>query len=117
MSGAARMFLLAIGLASSLGAAAGHAGTLVEFPNVSDREPTKLLGYLTRPDAGLSGMLGSHSNRAGPYPAVVVLHGCGGISSHSAQIADRLGSWGYVALAVDSLGPRGIVGQCGGGLF
>src|SRR5215472_7803596 len=114
MSGAARMFLLAIGLASSLGAAAGHAGTLVEFPNVSDREPTKLLGYLTRPDSGLSGMLGSHSDRAGPYPAVVVLHGCGGISSHSAGIADRIGSWGYVALAVDSLGSRGIASGCGG---
>lgn len=38
------------------------------------------------------------------YSAVVVLHGCSGISSHSAGIADRLGSWRYVALAVDSLG-------------
>jgi len=28
-----------------------------------------------------------------------VLHGCGGISSHSTGIDDRLGSWGYVALA------------------
>jgi dienelactone hydrolase len=117
MTRVAQIFLLAIALASTLGATAGHAGTLVEFPNVSDHEPAKLPGYLARPDAGLSGMLGSHSNRAGPYPAVVVLHGCGGISSHSAQIADRLDSWGYVALTVDSLGPRGIVGQCGGALF
>ena len=75
------------------------------------------MGYLTRPDAGLSALLGSHSNRAGPYPAVVVLHGCAGISSHSAKIADQLGAWGYVALTVDSLGPRGIAGHCGGGLF
>jgi dienelactone hydrolase len=111
------VFLLTTGLASTLGVASGLAGALVEFPNISDRAPIKLLGYLTRPDAGLSGMLGSLSHRAGPYPAVVVLHGCGGISSHSAQIADRLGSWGYVALTVDSLGSRGIVGQCGGGLF
>src|SRR6516165_11821612 len=117
MRNATRIFLLAIGLAASLGAAAGHAGSLVEFPSLSEQGPARLLGYLARPDAGLSGMLGSHSNRAGPYPAVVVLHGCGGISSHSAQIADRLDSWGYVALTVDSLGPRGIVGQCGGALF
>jgi dienelactone hydrolase len=111
------ILLVAIGLASMLGAAAGHAGALVEFPNLSDHAPAKLLGYLARPDAGLSGMLGSHSDRAGPYPAVVVLHGCGGISSHSAKIADRLGSWGYVALTVDSLGPRGIASACGGGFL
>src|SRR5262245_39086799 len=40
--------------------------------------------------------------------AVVVLHGSGVISSHSTGIADQLGSWGYVALAVDSLGPGGV---------
>jgi dienelactone hydrolase len=114
---ASRIFLLAIGLAASLGAAAGHAGTLVEFPNISEKAPTKLLGYLARPDAGLSAMLGSHSDRTGPYPAVVVLHGCGGISSHSAGIADKIGSWGYVALTVDSLGPRGMTSRCGGGTF
>jgi dienelactone hydrolase len=44
-----------------------------------------------------------------------VLHGCGGISSHSAAIADRLGGWGYVALTVDSFGPRDIASRCGGG--
>ena len=77
------VFLLTTGLASTLGVASGLAGALVEFPNISDRAPTKLLGYLTRPDAGLSGMLGCLSHHAGPYPAVVVLHGCGGTSSHS----------------------------------
>jgi dienelactone hydrolase len=110
-----QIFLFAIGFASSLGAAAGRAGTLVEFPNLSERAPTKLLGYLARPDVGLSALLGGDSNLAAPYPAVVVLHGCGGVSSHSAQIADQIGAWGYVALTVDSLGPRGIASRCGGG--
>ena len=114
MRNAPRIFLLAIGLAATLGMTTGHAGTLIEFPNLSGHAPAKLLGYLARPDAGLSGMLG-HSNQTGPYPAVVVLHGCSGISSHSAKIADRLGSWGYVAVTVDSLGPRGIASRCGGG--
>ena len=117
MRNAQRIFLLAIGFAASLGAAARHADSLIEFPNLADRAPAKLLqGYLARPDAGLSGMLGSHSNLAAPYPAVVVLHGCGGISSHSAVIADRIGSWGYVTLAVDSLGSRGsgIASGCSG---
>jgi dienelactone hydrolase len=111
------ILLLAVGLASSLGAAPGRAGSLVEFPNLSEQAPAKLLGYLARPDAGLSAILGSHSNRAGPYPAIVVLHGCGGFSNHSAKIADQIGSWGYAALTVDSLGPRGITTRCGSGLL
>jgi dienelactone hydrolase len=110
-----RISLLAIGLASWLGAATGRAGALVEFPNISERTPEKLLGYLARPDAGLSALLGRNSNPAAPYPAVVVLHGCSGFSSHSAKLADQIGAWGYVALAMDSLGPRGIASRCGGG--
>jgi len=90
-------------------------GGLVEFPNLPDHAPSKLLGYLARPDAGLSALLGSRCDYGEPYPAVVVLHGCSGFSSHSARIADQLGSWGYVALTVDSLGPRGIASRCGGG--
>src|SRR6516162_9956662 len=111
---ALRIFLLAIGFASFFGAATGRAGELIEFPNLPKQTPAHLRGYLARPDTGLSAILGSRSNRAGPYPAVVVLHGCGGISSHSAKIADQLGSWEYVALTVDSLGPRGIASGCGG---
>ena len=63
-----RISLLAIGLASLLGASAALAGSLVEFPNVSAGEP-KLLGYLARPTG------------EGPFQAVVVLHGCGGFSA------------------------------------
>jgi dienelactone hydrolase len=55
----------------------GQAGSLVEFDNVSEHaKPAQLFGYLARPDG------------AGPFPAVVVLHGCGGISSDSIGIAD-----------------------------
>jgi len=104
--------LLAIGL-TVLGAGAVAAGSLVEFPNVSEREP-KLVGYLARPDAGLSALAGGDKHRATVYPAVVVLHGCGGISSHTIDITDQLGAGGYVALAVDSLGPRGIANACSG---
>jgi dienelactone hydrolase len=112
-----RLSLLAIGLASSLGASAASAGTLVEFPNLAGHGPANLSGYLARPDSGLSVELGGPSNGA-PYPAVVVLHGCNGMFGNSAVIADRLSSWGYVTLAVDSLGPRvsGIANRCGRGL-
>jgi dienelactone hydrolase len=91
--------LLVLWLASGL--AAASAGSLVEFANVSPGEP-KLLGYLARPSG------------EGPFPAVVVLHGCAGLASGgSLQVADQLQDWGYVALAVDSLGPRGLATACG----
>jgi dienelactone hydrolase len=112
-----RISLLAIGLASLLGAGAASAGTLVEFPNLPGHTPANLSGYLARPDSGLSAELG-RSNDGAPYPAVVVLHGCNGMFGNSAVIADRLSSWGYVTLAIDSLGPRvsGIANRCGRGL-
>ena len=110
-----RISLLAIGLASWLGAGAA-AGELVEFSNTSERAPD-LLDYLARPNAGLSAELGSRSNDSGPFPAVVVLHGCIGITGHFTGIADRLSSRGYVALAVDSLGPRRLADRCGVGLL
>src|SRR5262249_14662473 len=99
-----RISLLAIGLAASFAATgAAVAGALFEFPNLPGREPAHLIGYLARPDAGLSALVSSQRGDNVPYPAVVVLHGCSGISSHSAAIADRLGAWGYVALTVDTL--------------
>jgi dienelactone hydrolase len=110
--------MLAIGLALFLGAGAASAGTLAEFPNLPGHTPANLSGYLARPDSGLSAELGGPLKYGAPFPAVVVLHGCNGIFGHSAVIADRLSSWGYVTLAVDSFGPRGIgiANRCGRGL-
>jgi dienelactone hydrolase len=49
----------------------------------------------------------------GPFPAVVLLHDAEGLSwdlgaVHYAAWAERLVQWGYVALRVDSFGPRGF---------
>jgi dienelactone hydrolase len=110
--------LLAVMLAACMGGGPVAAGALVEFPNLPGREPVRLFGYLARPDAGLSAFIGgAPGDASSPYPAVVVLHGCDGISSHSTAIADRLGAWGYVALTVDTLGPRGMDSGCGSGIF
>ncbi|MBV9016774.1 MAG: dienelactone hydrolase family protein [Alphaproteobacteria bacterium] len=106
--------LLGIALSAWLAAGAAQGGSFVEFPNVSDHAPP-LTGYLARPDAGLSGLIAGPEKKADRYSAVVVLHGCAGISSRSIDIADRLGAWGYVALAVDSFGPRGTTNACSGG--
>jgi len=54
---------------------------LIEFPNLAGREPVRLIGYLARPDTGLSAITREPPGNTAPYPAVVLLHGCGGISS------------------------------------
>jgi len=43
----------------------------------------------------------------GPFPAIVLMPGCSGITKPNDNWADRLVSWGYVAFQLDSFGPRG----------
>ncbi len=50
---------------------------------------------------------------AGPFPAVGLFHGCVGIRPHIHAWAERLKEGGYVALVVDSFGPRGERSVCG----
>ena len=83
MRRALRSLPLGIALALGLSACPALAGSLVEFPNVSERGPATLVGYLARPDRGLSALLGGAGQSVERFPAVVVLHGCGGISSHA----------------------------------
>jgi dienelactone hydrolase len=78
------------------------AGEFVEIESGTGAERVKLVAYLARPQG------------AGPFPAVVLLHGCGGFHSTMISWADRLQRFGYAALAVDSFGPRGIDDHCGG---
>jgi dienelactone hydrolase len=50
-----------------LGVGTAQAGALIAFPNVNENtQPSLLPGYLAKPDG------------SGPFPAVVILHGCGG---------------------------------------
>jgi dienelactone hydrolase len=49
---------------------------------------------------------------SGPFPVVIVLHGCGGVSSRMDEWAARLNGWGYAAVIVDSFGPRDVPTVC-----
>jgi dienelactone hydrolase len=63
--------------------------------------PTAIQGYLSKPDG------------EGPFPAVVYLHGCGGLGKAArARFSALLTGWGYVSLAVDSFATRGIKEAC-----
>ena len=66
----------------------------IESPLAS---PQPLQGYLRQ------------SNRAGPSPAIVLLHSCNGDWGRlDERWGKRIASWGYVTLTVDSFGPRGL---------
>lgn len=80
----------------------------VEFEGASQRLASggliagdRIQGYLTKPEG------------AGPFPAVIGLHGCSGMSDTTKQkLAGELVGWGYVVLLVDSLATRGIDHDC-----
>ena len=76
----------------------------VSFPG---RHGLTLEGFLYRP-AG-----------AGPFPAVVALHGCSGLTNKEGQPSERHADWGkrlaaqsFVVLFPDSYGSRGLDAQC-----
>lgn len=98
MARALAAFAILIGLVA--GCAAGRAGTPVAFRNVTPGAPTEIVGTLVRPPGD------------GPFPAVVQLHGCGGVEAQSYRWARWLADRGYVALVIDSLGPRRISTDC-----
>ena len=56
----------------------------------------------------------------GPFPAVIALHGCGGLwreqgmlSMRHADWGERLAAAGFAVLMPDSYGSRGLGSQCG----
>jgi dienelactone hydrolase len=74
--------------------------------------PAVPLGAPGAPDVRAAGQL-SRPDGAGPFPAVVVLHGCSGVTMNQQAWAQRLNRWGYVAFVVDSFTPRGVDVVCG----
>ena len=64
-------------------------------------DPVILTGKLTKPQGD------------GPFPAVVFLHACQGpMPAYEEPWVERLTSWGYVTLRVDSFSPRGESSTC-----
>jgi dienelactone hydrolase len=59
-----------------------------------------ITGYLMRPSG------------AGPFPAILVLHGCEGYTNLEKSAVDELAGLGYVAIAIDTLKPQGLRFAC-----
>jgi dienelactone hydrolase len=52
----------------------------------------------------------------GPFPAMVLLHGCNCVGAHYRVWASQLAEWGYLTLLVDSFRPRGVTTVCNQGM-
>jgi dienelactone hydrolase len=91
-----RLPALALLGAVLLSGGAGH----VTFYNATPGAPQIVAATLVKPEG------------PGPFPAVVQLHGCHGVAEQAFRWARWLARRGYVALMVDSFGPRGIRGDC-----
>ncbi len=93
-----------MGLVGALMIAGPAAAEVVSFDVEAQSAPRiTLTAELTKP------------NGNGPFAAVVMLHGCLGMwKPWGDPWSERLKRWGYVALQVDSFGPRGYSeGVCG----
>jgi len=97
---------LVVGTAAACGAARAQSSArarVVEFESPL-ASPQPLQGYLRQP------------NSAGPSPAVVLLHSCNeNWARLDGRWGEKIASWGYATLTVDSFGPRGIRNTCNSG--
>ena len=87
-------------IAGALLAGCAGRGGPVRFTNVTPGAPMSIPGTLVRPAGD------------GPFPAAVLLHGCAGVEARFPRWARWLADRGYVALVVDSFGPRRTPGDC-----
>ncbi|MBM4443063.1 MAG: dienelactone hydrolase family protein [Candidatus Rokubacteria bacterium] len=81
-------------------AAACASPARVTFTNATPERPREIAADTYVPDGG------------GSFPAVVLLHGCEGVSETTRRWARWLRGRGYLALVVDSWGPRGLAHTC-----
>jgi dienelactone hydrolase len=72
----------------------------ISFESATPKNPDRIEGRVSKPDG------------AGPFPAVVLLHGCHGVSPQVKAWARWLADRGYVAFVVDSFGPRKEPADC-----
>lgn len=101
------LFLLALVMISP--ARAAYDVEWAEFPVLKpfNGEPVRLSALQFRPQG------------RGPFPAIVLLHGCSGMYTPSGYVTNSYRHWaellsedGYVALLVDSFNPRGYRTIC-----
>jgi dienelactone hydrolase len=100
-SGRRLWLIAALALLTGCAGGTGQYLSIPDQPVLGARVPSgRLSAVLLTPDG------------PGPFPVVILLHGCSGVRPIQSQWADRLRSWGYAALILDSFSARGGVNVC-----
>jgi dienelactone hydrolase len=86
--------------ASAAMALGGCAGTGVTFPNMAMNDIKTAQGTVVVPEG------------KGPFPAVVIMHGCSGVRPNSEMWARLLRDNGYASIVVDTFPLRGVSQTC-----
>jgi dienelactone hydrolase len=101
------MMSVLCGMLMALGPGEGQAQTMPELVRIA-AEDTELSAALYRPSG------------PGPHPAVIALHGCGGLFNGQMQPTARHADWGaklaaagFLVIMPDSFRSRGLGSQCG----
>lgn len=110
----ATLTMLHLGLATN-----AQAEDVVQFPSITYRlsdfqkARAKSRGESSENSPGLviTGYLSKPAGE-GRHPAIVMLHGCGGLSTFHRREAETIRDWGYVVLAPDSFTERGMKDAC-----
>ena len=103
-------FAAALSIALGWGIPA-QAQDKVSFPStdadLKGGTPTTITGYLYKPEG------------AGPFPAVIGMHGCNGLVDQDGKVHPHYGTWGeilskdgYLVLLPDAFGSRGHGDLC-----
>jgi dienelactone hydrolase len=110
---AARVFDLVVILATlTIGAGCTHIMTTAAVYDPDSVEiPPLAVPRARMPREPIPALLKLPQGR-GPFPVVIVLHGCGGRGPSQLTWAHRLNGWGYAALIPDSMTPRGVTRVC-----
>ena len=107
------VFLLGVLLLSACSEGTNPSAAIpVQFPALEDLSVQRLTSTLKLTPT-LSASLYKPVG-LGPFPAIVVLHACGGIDGHFRGIGQRYAAQGYVSIVPDSFGPRGVSQACTG---
>jgi dienelactone hydrolase len=67
---------------------------------VESAESKTIRGFVSKPEG------------IGPFPAIIIAHGCFGVQQNYFEWAQRLSDWGYVTVIVDSFAPREAKNVC-----
>jgi len=106
-----RLWTIAVVAISMTAPGMASAQQKISIPSVTPASLTALLHHETTP-ATVSGELYLPPKASGPVPALVLLHGSGGLEGPTGtnirKWAGSFASWGVAAFVVDSFGPRGI---------